>query len=125
MCRSYVRIGWLLTLGLALAVPASESPAQTAKAKLDRRINLENGIDANTPLKDALEYLADKYQLPLTLDAKAFEKAGIQKVEEQPVKLAAMKNVTLGKVLELLTAQVQGTYQVANDKVVIVPRKKP
>jgi hypothetical protein len=123
MTRMHVAGVRLLFLALALALPVAEASGQGAKAKLDRKINLENGIDANTPLKDALEFLADKYQLNFTVDSKAFAKAGIQLVEEQPVKLAPMKNVTLARVVELLTAQVQGTYLVERDRVLIVPRK--
>ena len=111
-------------LCLVLAVLVSEAPAQATKGKLDRKINLEIGIDANTPLKDALEFLAAKYELNVVVDTKAFEKAGIQLVEEQPVKLAPMKDVTLGRVLTLLTAQVQGMYLVEKEKVLIVPRRK-
>src|SRR5262245_20001044 len=103
MSPTPVRIVWLLTLGLVVAMPVGEAPAQAVKAKLDRRINLENGIDANTPLKDVLAFLADKSQLNLTVDTKAFDKAGVKLVEEQPVKLGPMKNVTVAKVLELLT----------------------
>lgn len=111
-------------LGLFLLLLAPELHAQDAiKAKLAKKVDTP-AIDANTPLKDALEFLGDRHAITIVLDIKAFETAGIQKVEEQPVKLAAMKNTALGTVLENLAKQVEGTVTLQKDRVAIVPRKK-
>lgn len=94
--------------------------ADKIKAKLSQPVNLDKGIDANTPLKDALEFLADRYDLTLIIDSKAFEAIGVQKVEEQPVSLPKMVGVSLTTALRLLLAQIKGdvytgTYIIRRD----------
>src|SRR5262249_32779573 len=77
-------------------------------AGLHKPINLDAGIDANTPLKDALEFISEKADVPFIVDSKAFESIGIQKVEEQPVSLPKMTGVRLKDVLRLLLGQIRG-----------------
>jgi len=77
-------------------------------AGLHKPINLDNGIDANTPLKDALEFISEKADVPFIVDSRAFETIGIQKVEEQPVSLPKMTGVRLKDVLRLLLQQMRG-----------------
>ena len=99
---------------------AGRAAANRIKEKLATPVNLDKGIDANTPLKDALEFLADRYDLTLIIDSKAFEAIGVQKVEEQPVQLPKMVGVSMTTVLRLLLAQIKGdvytgTYLVRRD----------
>src|SRR5262249_5490870 len=77
-----------------------------------------------TPLKDAIEYLADKYDMTMIVDAKAFEEIGVPKVEEQPVQMPRMVGVSMATVLRLLLAQIKGdvhcgTYAIQDDHVLI------
>jgi hypothetical protein len=90
--------------------------------KLEGKVTLDKGIDANTPLKDALEFMADKFDLTIVLNSKAFNGVGVQKVEEQPVSLKPVKNEPLGKVLQKLLDPVQATYKTEKGKVVIIPK---
>lgn len=87
------------------------------RVKLSRPITLEKGIDQNTPLKDALEFLADRYDLNIIVNGTAFNAIGVQKVEEQPVTLPRLRSEPLGSVLRMLVSQVRGdqyagTYQI-------------
>ena len=92
--------------------------------KLEQKVNLEKGIDANTPLKDALEFLTDRYELTFITDENAFTAIGVQKVSEQPVSLPKMVGVSLATVLRLLLGQVKGdaysgTYLIRRDYIEI------
>lgn len=78
------------------------------RQKLSKPVNLEKGIDANTPLKDVLEFLAERYDLNIVVDAHAFNAIGVQKVEEQPVSLPRMRHEPLGSVLRLVLGQIKG-----------------
>jgi hypothetical protein len=104
--------------------PALNSVTKQLRGRLNQRINLDKGIDGNTPLKDALEFLADRYDLTLIIDTTAFEQIGVQRVEETPVTLPKMTRVRLSTVLRMLLAQVKGdvhsgTYVIEKDYVCI------
>ena len=43
-------------------------PKNKLRKVLTPRINLEKGIEGNTPLKDALDFLSDRYDLTFTMD---------------------------------------------------------
>jgi hypothetical protein len=78
-------------------------------AALHKPIDLDKGVDANTPLRDVLEFLTEnRVDVPFIVDSKAFESIGIQKVEEQPVSLPKMTGVRLKDVLRLLLQQMRG-----------------
>ncbi len=62
------------------------------------------------PLKDALGFLNERYNVPIIVDTEAFKEIGVNDVENSPVKLSKVSGVSLGTVLRLLLAQVQGTY---------------
>jgi RNA polymerase sigma factor (sigma-70 family) len=99
------------------APPSKGVPIRRQVAQL---ITLE--VPADTPLKDALEMLAQKTNVPLIIDIKAFEAIGVQKVEEQPVQLPKMANIRLSTALELLMKQIKGdvyhgVFQVRGDHV--------
>jgi hypothetical protein len=92
--------------------------------RLQQHVNLDKGIDANTPLRDALEFLGDRYNLTIIVDSKAFEEIGVQRAEEQPVQLPKMVGVSMATVLRLLLAQIKGdeghgTYAIQNDHLLI------
>ncbi|MBL8799757.1 MAG: hypothetical protein JNM56_38095 [Planctomycetia bacterium] len=78
------------------------------RARLRTPITLPNGIEASTPLKDALEFLAEQAGVQIFIDQNAFAAIGVQQAGEQPVQLAKLKGVPLGRVLHLLLAQIKG-----------------
>jgi hypothetical protein len=94
------------------APPKKVWVARDVRNSLTKRVDLDKGIDVNTPLKDVLEFFGEQFKLPpIIIDTKAFESIGVQKVEEQPVSLPAMKGVRVTTVLRLLLAQIKGdTY---------------
>jgi hypothetical protein len=93
------------------------------RAKLTQPISLEKGIDSNTPLKDAVEFLSDRYEIPLLVNEAAFPKdENGNSVMGHPVRLSKLTGVKLGTVLRLVLAQVQGTYLIRGDHIEIVPR---
>jgi hypothetical protein len=83
-------------------------------ARLAKPISFENGIPANTPLRDALDYISEQARVPFIVDTKAFERIGVQKVEEQPVQMEIMTDVRLADVLRLLLCQVKGDVYVGD-----------
>lgn len=124
------RIRWLLLFSMlacfatAPALPAQEKKeADPLAKKLEKKISLKDGIEANTPLQDALEFLSQMHDFKIFVNEKAFQAAGIQKVAEQPVRLKPVKDVALGKVLQMLLDQVGGTYKIDKGKVAIQPKK--
>jgi hypothetical protein len=91
---------------------------------ISKPISLENGIEANTPFADAVQFFRDRYDLPLVVDHAAFEGEGFDQVDKQPVKLPKMKNVRLSTVLKLVLRQLKSnnsgdlmgaTYMVRSD----------
>jgi hypothetical protein len=97
---------------------AADKPQQTAKSreqnrirqnrkKLDQLVDLD-GISADTPLKDALELLSQKFEVQFHVNKGAFEAIGIPDVDNQPVELPKMKSVRLGTVLRQLLGQLKG-----------------
>ena len=92
----------------AVARKAEVDPAAALRAKLAERVDLPNGFDANTPLKDALDFITETYGLPIMLDEDAFNAIEVQKVGEQAVRLPKLKNVRLSTMLRLLLKQVKG-----------------
>jgi thioredoxin-like negative regulator of GroEL len=73
--------------------------------KLDEVVNLR-AFDANASLKDVLEFISDRYDLPLAANGRAFAAIGID-IEKFGVTLPAQENVKLGIVLQKLIDQVR------------------
>jgi hypothetical protein len=103
----------------ALGGPDSDASATREKSglahdlreKLAQPITLERGIDSNTPLQDALEFLGERYDFAIVVDHKAFAAIGLDKVGEISVHLPKLKNVPIEAVLRMLLSQVKGdTY---------------
>jgi hypothetical protein len=92
----------------AIARKTEANPAAVLRAKLAERVDLPNGFEANTTLKDALDFISETYGLPITVDEEAFQAIEVQKVADQPVSLPKMKGVRLSTVMRLLLKQVKG-----------------
>jgi hypothetical protein len=104
-------------------------PDPAVLKKLDQPINLDKGIDANTPLQDVMEFLADRYDLRIIVDSKALAAVGVQKAEEHPIQLPPQVGTKLGRILQLITQQVRGdVYRGAyfvTDNVILVAAGYP
>ncbi len=62
------------------------------------------------PLKEAIAYLQDRYNIPIIVDTEAFKEIGTPDVLSQDVQMPKVANISLGTVLRLLLAPLQGTY---------------
>src|SRR5262249_19634555 len=91
--------------GLTEDDPVTLRQVRIMKEKLSRPVTLEKPIEANTPLKDALDFISDRYDVTIIVDTQAFKAESVDAVEDLPVKLPRMVGVSLGTVLRLLTAQ--------------------
>ena len=89
-----------------------------------RPVNLAKGIDA-TPLKDALEFFADRYDVTLLIDEMAFKKIGKERIGEAKVELPAVEGISRAAALYFLLAPLDATLEFRNDQVVVVPLAKP
>lgn len=126
-----------LTLTVAHdAIPAlgaqDAKPAQPdAKAEkspkladlLARRISLEKPFEGK--FKDAIEFLAEKYSLPIVLDPalRDFAGAGMacDGLEDKPIKLPKMMNVRTDTLLRLTCEQADAMFLIYPDYIRIVP----
>jgi hypothetical protein len=87
--------------------------------KLNQTVDVQKEID-NTPLKDVLSFLSDKYDVTFIVDVQAFDRDNANRtVEDSPVRLPKMPGVSLGTILRFVLAQVQGTYLIRRDYIEI------
>ena len=99
--------------GLTDEDPAIMAKIRQIRDKLTQPVTLEF---ESGPLKDAIGYLIERYNIPIIIDAEAFRNdVGINDIENQTVKLSKVAGVSLGTVLRLLLAQVQGTYMIRRE----------
>jgi hypothetical protein len=104
--------------------PVTLQKIRDMKNKLAKPVTLEEGIAANTPLRDALGFLSDRYDITILVDTQAFKAEGNDTVEETPVRLPKMIGVSLATVLRLLTAQANGTFLVRRDYIEVTTGKR-
>jgi hypothetical protein len=97
--------------------------ATKIRESLRKPSTLEKGVD--TSLKDFVEFLNDRHDLPIIVDVGAFQrKAKAQAIEDMPIKLPAQKDVSVEKVLEKALKQVNATYEITGGAVLIIPAEK-
>lgn len=125
----------LLVLGLLLIafnVPAwadedKPPPARTASQLqkiLQQRVTTP-AWEANTPLRDAMGLLSERFGINILLDKQAFrDDFSINEIESQPVMLPKMQNVPLRSILQQLARQAQGTVIQEGGIVWIVPPER-
>lgn len=90
---------------------------------LARRVSLEKSFEGR--FKEAIELIADKYQLPIVLDPAIREVVGIgaecDGLEDKPVKLPKLKNVRVETLLRLTCEQADAMFLVYPDYIRVVP----
>src|SRR5262249_41787344 len=94
--------------------------AQEVRDKLRKPVTLDQGI-VNSTLKDVLEHFSDRFDLPIVVATQAFQAAGTERVDDQPLTLPKVTNIKLRDLLRLLVAQLNGAYQVRPGFVEILP----
>ena len=101
-----------------------------ARARLAQKVKFTGIDDPQTTLAEALDFIEKKHGLKFTLNAVAFQAAGLDDVAA--VKVASPKslpatNATLAKVLEALLARIpsdpKSTYKVNKDGTVEITTK--
>jgi len=100
-------LGIVAAFGLVVLAPAAPAPEnldkkpkesksqQLRKQLSEMLVDLDKGIDPSTPLKDALEFISDRWAVPILIDTRAFEMIGVQKAEEQAATLPRMMGVNI------------------------------
>src|SRR5438552_8942547 len=109
MMRSFIRQNALGVLFLGMSVPFLPAQAQAqseVEANLEGQAYLEKGIDANTPLKDVMEFLKDRYDISIVIDTQAFKAKGIEDVEGSAIHLPKLIRVNLGTILQVTLKQI-------------------
>ena len=90
---------------------------------LDKPIDLKD--IGHTPLQDALEFFADRYDVAIVLDYSAFKQGKKEvMIEDVPVTLQVQKQIKLGEVLKMLLKQVGATYEIIDGAIIVAPPKK-
>jgi len=114
---------WLVLSASLLLLAEGVASAEEVKPRsknwlevLRKPITLEKGIEPNTPLRDALEFLADRYHVTIVVDSQAFDTdLGMKEIESTSVRLPRLNGVRLGAILRLLLDQVNASYLVRPD----------
>jgi hypothetical protein len=102
-----------------------EKASERVRECLQKPIDLDKGIWRNTPLKDALEFLSDRYDVAIILDYSAFKKGDKEVIiDDAPVFLPVQKQVKLGEVLKSLLKQVGAAYEVIDGAIIVAPPRK-
>ncbi|MCE9531530.1 MAG: hypothetical protein K8T89_10475 [Planctomycetes bacterium] len=97
--------------------------------KLLERVTLKDPLK-NTPLSEVIEFLSDKYEINVIVDAKSFgggPNMGValnanedEAFMKQPINVPALKNVRLGTILKIVADQIEGVYLIQPDHIQIV-----
>lgn len=105
--------------------PVALQKVKQLQNKLTTPITID-GFEPNTPLREALGFLSERYGLTILVDVQAFkDDLQINEPEQQPVRLPKMVNVSLGTVLRLLLSQAQATFIIRRDYVeVTTPQRQ-
>jgi hypothetical protein len=116
--------GAVLPLG-ALVPPPEEEKTSILRKKLDTKVTLDKGLQAGTKLKDALDFLSDRYDADFVIDKPAFKKAGKEDISATRVELRKVAGVSLKVVLYMVLDQLEATFELRDGAVRIVPDDKP
>jgi hypothetical protein len=95
--------------------------ARQWREKLDQPITIE--FEPNTPLREALSHIAERYKLTILIDTDFFKVDQNQPdVESQPIKLPRLPDVRLITAFRAILQQINGDFYTKDDVLVVVPR---
>jgi hypothetical protein len=134
--RTLPLVAFVTVIALTIAHGATETPAdqelkadgKTTRAsslisRLEKRVSLQKPFEGR--FRDALELLAEQYDLPIVLDPALREFAGgaqaCDGLEDKMVKLPKMLNVRADTLLRLTCEQADAMFLVYPDYIRIVP----
>jgi hypothetical protein len=99
----------------------SGNRARQWREKLDQLITIE--FEPNTPLREALSHIADRYKMNILVDAETFKTDQNQPdIDNQPIRLPRLTEVKLVTVLRTILQQVGGDFYIKDDVLTVVPR---
>jgi hypothetical protein len=99
----------------------SGNRARQWRERLDQIITVE--FEPNTPLREALSHIAERYKLTILIDTDFFKVDQNQPdVENQPIKLPKLTDVRLITALRAILQQINGDFYTKDDVFVVVPR---
>src|SRR5206468_3444099 len=86
-------------------VQPEEQQARVLRRKLAAPVTID-GFEANTPLKEALGFLQERYGVKISFEHKSLRASGLKDIEKTPIKLPKMVNVSLSLIFDRLMGQV-------------------
>jgi hypothetical protein len=92
------------------------------RESLGQPVTLAGGIAAGTSLAEALRRVADRCDLNIIVDVRAFQRARMRHVRERPVELAPQKDARVSTVLAGLLDQAGATFVPREDIVLVIPK---
>jgi len=99
----------------------SGSRARQWREKSDQTVTIE--FEPNTPLREALSHIAERYKMTIIVDTEAFKADQNQPdVEGQPVKLMRLPDVKILTALRAIFEQINGDFYTKDDVLTVVPR---
>jgi type II secretory pathway component GspD/PulD (secretin) len=96
-----------------LKQPRADPQEAKIYAALDQPADIQF---VETPLKDAIDFVADQHGIPIVLDAKRLEEAGVN--IDTPV-TKNLRGLTLRSTLNLLLSELELTYAIQNGVLMI------
>jgi len=75
-------------------------------------------------LKDAMEFINDRYDVNVMADSERFNPRGLDDVRQQPISLPPLYRARLGALLQVLAKQVKGVCLASAGKILIVPNEE-
>jgi RNA polymerase sigma factor (sigma-70 family) len=106
----------------------AQQRAKQWRQKLDLPVTIE--FEPNTPLREALAHIAERYNMTILIDTQAFdaefgggEEGGVD-IENAPIKLPRLNDVSLRTVLRLVLNQVRGDYHTSQNVLTVIPRTR-
>lgn len=121
--------------GAGTSDKAAHSASELRKLLTQPSDKLAKGFDANTPLRDVLEFVSDSFNVPIRIDYDAFGRQGFADAkntfEDASIRLRPMKRGTLAQALRDILSQIdlsgdgtlngRATYLVKGADIVVVP----
>jgi hypothetical protein len=102
-----------------------ESKSREVRERLTQLADLPEGIPLNSSVRDALDFLQERYGLPpIVVNEQAFRLINVEKAEEWAVSHPRVKGVPIAQLLSRLLGQVRGedgvgTYVIRGDTIEI------
>jgi WD40 repeat protein len=109
----------------SLRPPPDDDKTYSLRRKLECKATLEKGFAAGTALSGVLDFLSDRYDMSIRVDAESFQRIGKTRFENTKVSLQPLAGVRLEVVLYLLLDPIGADWEMREGVLWIVPLAKP